>query len=107
MFDLDLDAPRVVNTASLIALALDGRDRGYNRQLDAQEISSHADLNGLHLLTMALPYHNGMDAKQGPHHRCSVMIREPGTPEPTIAMIDVSADNWDRLTKAADLTEAS
>lgn len=96
---------RVCNTASLLALALDGRDCGFNRQLDAELIRLAADPEGVHVLEVVLPFHNGTD-QPDPHHRCRVMIKVPDTVEPVDATIDVRATMWNKLTTATEYLEA-
>jgi len=93
---------RVVTTPSLIALAVVGQERGMNRQLCEDALEMSADPAGLHLLTVVLPFHNGKQAKQGPHHRCQVFIKEKNTDEPAAAFIDVPVERFEALVKADD-----
>ena len=96
---------RVCNTASLLALALDGRDCDFNRQLDGGLLMQVADPGGVHVLEVVLPFHNGTD-QPDPHHRCRVMIKVPDTVEPVDATIDVRVSMWDKLTTATEYLEA-
>lgn len=96
---------RVLDTDSLVNLAFLGARLRLNRQLDVQALKN-ADPDGVHVLHVVLPYHNGLDAKGGPHHRCEVLIKENGTNWPASAFIDVPVEYFDRLTKASDYLAA-
>ena len=97
---------RVINTPTLAALAEIGARKNLNRQLDPRSVGA-ADPEGLHLLHVILPYHNGIAAKQGPHHRCEVLIKRPNTTDPATAVIDVPVEQFDRLTKASEYLAAA
>lgn len=92
---------RVINTPTLAALVEIGARRGLNRQLDPSVVLK-AEPEGLHLLHVILDYHNGLRAKQGPHHRCEVLIKQPGTTDPLVGIVDVPVEQFDRLTKASE-----
>ena len=102
---INLNDGRVVNTAGLLALALDGRDCMFNRQLDGGLLMQVADPAGVHMLTVVLPFHNGTD-QADPHHRCRVLIKTPDSIDPTEALIDVRVTMWERLTTASEYLEA-
>lgn len=97
---------RVINTPTLVALAEIGAHKNLNRQLDPRSLGV-AQSDGLHLLHVILPYHNGIAAQQGPHHRCEVLIKRPDTTEPAVGIIDVPVEQFDRLTKASEYLAAA
>lgn len=97
---------RVINTKTLAALAEIGAHKKLNRLLDERSVGL-ADPNGLHLLHVILPYHNGIAAKQGPHHRCEVLIKRPETTDPAVAIIDVPVEQFDRLTTTSEFLAAA
>lgn len=97
--------PRVCNTESLVSLAIAGGRANLNRQLDVRSVAA-ADPDGVHVVQVILPYHNGFDAKGGPHHRCEVLIKRPDSTEPASAIFDVPVKYFDRLMKASDYLAA-
>jgi hypothetical protein len=97
---------RVINTQTLSVLAERGARKHLNRQLDLRSVGA-VDPDGLHVLAVILPYHNGIAAKQGPHHRCEILIKRPDTTEPSTAVIDVLVEDFNRLTTASEYLAAA
>ncbi len=92
---------RVVDSGGLLALCVLARQNRFNRQVDANNIVKEIDLEGVHMLHVMLPFHNG-DHAHIPHHRCQVLMKVNDTKEPEVFMLDVAAEQYDKLTLAKD-----
>lgn len=97
---------RVVNTSDLMSLITEGNRLGLNRQLDADAVGSDADPRGVHVLSMLLPFHQAYNPFPD-HHRVQVYVKVKGSMEPVVAVMDITDEKWDRLTRAEDLQAAS
>lgn len=91
---------KICNTKDLVTLCHTGTSVGMNRQTCGASVRDIADPEGTHLLVVVLPYHNGIRAKQGPHHRVQVYMKTEDTVEPTTFIVDVLASQYDELTDA-------
>ena len=90
---------KVCNSQDLITLCQRAIAYSFNRQLDADQIKA-LDLDGLHLVSVLLPFHN-MDYTAVPHHRCTLYIKVTGSTEPLDGLIlDVAVSDFDRLMDA-------
>lgn len=101
----DTDA-RMVTTSDLMSLIAEGNRLGLNRQLDADAVGKDADPRGVHVLGMLLPFHQAYNALPD-HHRVLVYVKVKGSTEPSVAVMDITDEKWDRLTRAEDLQAAS
>lgn len=93
--------PRVVDSGGLLALCTLAKQNRFNRQVDANNLVKHIDLEGVHMLHVMLPFHNA-DHAQIPHHRCQVLMKVNGTKEPEVFMLDVASEQYEKLTLAED-----
>lgn len=93
--------PRVVDSGGLLALCVLAKQNAFNRQVNADNILKDIDLEGVHMLHVMLPFHNA-DHAQIPHHRCQVLMKVNGTKEPEVFMLDVAAEQYEKLTLAQD-----
>ncbi len=94
---------KVCNTHDLINLCHQSAHYGFNRQIDAASVRDAADPEGTHLLVVVLPFHNGIAAKQGPHHRVEVFMKATDSMEPTRFLIDINEGQYDLLRDASDI----
>lgn len=93
--------PRVVDSGGLLALCVLAKQNAFNRQVDENNLVKSIDLEGVHMLHVMLAFHNA-DHAQIPHHRCQVLMKVNGTDEPEIFMLDVAAEQYEKLTLAQD-----
>ena len=93
--------PRVVDSGGLLALCTLAKQNRFNRQVDANNLVKHIDLEGVHMLHVMLPFHNA-DFADIPHHRCQVLMKVNGTKEPEVFMLDVASEQYETLTLAED-----
>ena len=94
---------KVCNTEDLIKLCHQSAYHRLNRQVDATLVRGTADPEGTHLLAVVLPFHNGMRAKQGPHHRMNVFMKTKNSMEPTTFFLDVMENQYNLLREASDI----
>jgi hypothetical protein len=92
---------KVCNTKDLVNLCRRASRNGFNRQLDEAFIKG-VDPQGLHLVTVALPFHN-MDSAVIPHHRCTLYLKVKGSTEPLEGLLlDVAVKDFDSLQDASE-----
>lgn len=90
---------KVCNSQDLITLCHRAIACKFNRQVDVDQIKA-LDLDGLHLVSVLLPFHN-LDHAAVAHHRCMLYIKVQGSNEPLDGLIlDVAVSDFDRLTDA-------
>lgn len=94
---------KVCNTNDLINLCHQSAHHKLNRQIDAASVRDAADPEGTHLLVVVLPFHNGMRAKQGPHHRVEVFMKATDSTEPTRFLLDIMENQYELLRDASDI----
>lgn len=92
----DENDARVASTEALLRLDLRARQDGLNRSLPPS-LRERLDPNGYHVLSVALAFHNGVDATPYPHHRVTALLKVADTWEPQEALLDVATTELERL----------
>lgn len=93
---------RIASTEALLRLDLRARQDGLNRLLTPY-VRERLDPDGFHVLSVALPFHNGVEASPYPHHRVSLLLKLRDSRDPVDGMLDLAATEWPRLPLARDL----
>lgn len=89
---------RVMNTLELLAAIKEGEKLGLNRQLDYDEVAKQADIDGWHVFSIILPFHEAHDRSLPAHHRVSGLIKPKGTNIGIEVMFDITDLRWGQLT---------
>jgi len=90
---------KACNTEDLLTLCHRAIRNRFNRQLNVADIRT-VDPDGIHLVSVALPFHN-LDNAAIPHHRCTLYLKVKGSTEPLEGMLlDVAVKDFERLLDA-------
>jgi hypothetical protein len=101
---------RIADTGKLAELAEHALEHEFNRQLTHQATAA-LDPDGYHVLTVFVPDHTRMrlpsDAGKPAdptHHRARVLMKFQSGEKPVEAWLDVTDEDWNALTPAAQAT---
>lgn len=92
---------RIVDTPTLLELAAKGEQHGFNRVLDLNVLGGSIDIDGLHVLSMILPFHEQYRPNVD-HHRVSVLIKLKDSPIAGTAFMDIADTDWHQLVTAEE-----
>jgi hypothetical protein len=88
----------VLTAADVRRLAKHADTAGLNQQLSPAALK-RLDPDGFSIMTIAYPFHN-IDHAGPVHHRVNAFLAVRGQNEPVVALIDVLADDWEKLPEA-------
>lgn len=89
---------KYMGTDLLLEIAMEGRQIGYNRQLDSDWLQENVDFTGKHVVTPMMIHEHIDGVEADPHMRCSLFIKTKGNRfEPTEVIADMSMESYEAL----------
>jgi hypothetical protein len=93
---------KIADSLTFMGLAADAMQKGYNRQLDLEQLAKNLDFHGVGVVSFAMVHEHIAGEKVAPHMRTMWMIPlKSGPKDFETVTLDVSMENFDNLKEVA------
>jgi len=93
-----------METDELLSAIQRGIELDLNRQANLENVEASIDPEGMHVLSMLLPFHSA-NRPLPDYHRVQVYMKITDSMEPAIFMLDITDTHWRSALPAASLVD--
>jgi hypothetical protein len=88
---------QICNTGQFLAMAINAKRKGYNRQIDPTKLVKQIDPDGTHVCKFSMLHEHIAGRKVPTHIRSIRLVKLANKPEPAELALDIDLDVFNRL----------